>query len=436
MPKFRTERFIHRLVDLYHNYYLPRSIKYAERNAPFYRRKFRELGIGSSMVKRKTDLPKLNFFTTSKDLQKNPFDFLAIPQSKVLHLASTTGSTGAPKTVYFSKKDWNRSIQLLLYSFKLMGITRKDVAQIMFSSVNPTWITGKMLQNAFEKLGLFMIPAGTDLSPKEQVDTIGKFGSTILFSTPSYLHRVTAEINDQVNLSELGVKLICLGAEPLNEILDNYLEEAWNAPVRDVYGLTELAITVAGECDVKEGMHLVLDMIVEVIDPKTGEVLKDGEVGELVFTNLRRQATPLIRYRSGDLGSILPDQYCRCRKIPTRRISKVKGRIDDMVQIGTGYNLYPWFLDQAMVPIEGVSGYQMVITKNDYKDEIELRVESEFASTDLKQSILSGLFTHVPFLEFNVQKDHTISPPSITFIRPGTLSAESPIKIRKIVDKR
>jgi phenylacetate-CoA ligase len=420
----------------YQDHMLRRTVWHASLHSPFYRRKFASLGISPRAVRTQADLPKLGFFTTGRDLQANPFDFLAVPRRQAVRIVTTSGTTGPPKVTFYTRRDWNQLIAKLHVGFVLVGTSPDDVGQIMFCAGTPTWVGGTLIQAALERLGCLVVPLGNAPSPQAQVEAIRTYGSTYLFGTPSYLHRVTEEGKRLMDLRSLGVKRIYVGAEPNSREFRDYLEEVWGAKAFEGYGLQELGAGVAGSCPHKEGMHLDLYVAVEVVDPLSGEPVPDGQPGELVLTSLGRMATPLIRYRSGDLARLLPDEPCPCGMIPTRKIGHILGRTDDMIFLGTGENLLPSELSRVMIQVPEVEGWQMVVGKEGYRDTVCLRVETLRRSDDMVTQIVEALYRCVPFIRHDVFESQTIAPPVVEFLEPGTLQSASPVKIRPVVDMR
>jgi phenylacetate-CoA ligase len=259
------------------------------------------------------------------------------------------------------------------------------------------------------------------------------FGSTFLYGTPSYIHRITVEGKKFADLRSLGIRRIYLGAEPMSARFREYLQEQWGAEVYDGYGMMEMGAGIGGECPEQNGIHTDPGVVVEVVDPETGEPVETGEVGEMVFT---RVGTPLLRYRSGDLGRLMPNEPCPCGMLPTRKISNPMGRTDDRLFLGTGEKFYPSNLDQVMVGIPGVISYQMVVGQNEYKDSLLLRVETASPSPELAEMIKEKLYKDVPFIRHDVRESMTIKEPVVEFLAPHTLLKENPIKLRKVVDTR
>lgn len=415
---------------------LRRTLNHARNNSPFYRRRFAEFGVDTDNIRRAEDLPGLDFFTTASELQSDPEAFRAVPSRDVLHIMSTAGSTGMPKTTYYTVHDWNALVRKLEIGFILIGLGREDVAQLLVCTGTPGWMGGTLLQAGLARRGCLVLSAGNGLEPEKQLELAKIHGTSYLFGTAGALHRLTAEGKVLMNLNSLGVKRIYVFAEPNSREFRAYLGDSWGAEVFDGYGMNEFGAGIAGECPAHNGLHLDLYIIVEVVDPDSGEPVSPGAWGELVFTSLNREATPLIRYRSGDIGRLLPDEQCPCGLLPTRRIDHVSGRRDDMLFLGTGENFYPAHLDRVMIAFPEIAGWQLIVGKSGYRDTLRLRIETGMASAALASAVREGLYCGIPSLDHDVHVSHTIAEPEIEFLKPGCMQNENPIKIRKIVDKR
>jgi phenylacetate-CoA ligase len=211
-----------------------------------------------------------------------------------------------------------------------------------------------------------------------------------------------------------------------------FIEDTWEADVFIGYGTTEIGLLMAGECEKKDGMHLSeTDFFTEVIDPKTGEQVEEGDVGELVFTTYGREGMPLIRYRSHDLGRIIPD-LCTCG-LPLRRI-KIKGRTDDMIPIGAGDNLFTRMFDDAIFSISEVVDYQIVFDRKYGKDNITIIAETESIKAELRKKIFE-MIMKLPEIKQGVSTSKTINKPTVMLVKPNTLDRKS-IKARRLIDKR
>jgi len=427
------------LLARYQQILLRQQLKHSQANSPFYRQKFAESSFRLSDIHSPEDLPKLGFFTYPKELQADPFQFLAVPRQKILYAMSSSGTTGEPKVVFFTRNDWEVTVRTASNGLAMMGVTPQDVAQILFCTGNTAWMTGTVVQSALERVGSLVLPAGNSISVQSQLNAMQKYRTTILLGTPSYLHRLTEEAGRLCDLRTLDVRIIRLGAEPWSETMRSYLSSAWGAEVYDSYGMMELGAAGAGECKAHQGMHLSPYILVEVIDPITGAALQDGELGELVYTTLNREGSPLLRYRSGDLGRKLPDEQCPCREIPTSRISRIAGRSDDKLFLGSGENIYPAQLETALLGVKGLTDFQVLIEKDGFKDCLHIRAEAQPDSPEaeyLREEIRSNLFRHIPFLQHEISQSQTIAPLVIDFLEPGTILRESPVKVRRLKDFR
>jgi phenylacetate-CoA ligase len=313
---------------------------------------------------------------------------------------------------------------------------KEEVGQVMFCAGTPTWAGGSLLHEGLARRGCMVVPTGNMGSPEQQIDAMATFGTTYLYGTASYVHRITEEGRKIRDLKSLGIKGIYIGAEPNSKAFRNYLEEVWGAKVYDGYGMMEMGAGVGGECSERNGYHIDLYIAVEVVDPQTGEPLAAGEQGELVFTTLGREASPLLRYRSGDISRLLPDEPCPCGMLPTRKMSNILGRRDDVLFLGTGEKFYPIQLDQAMVGIPGLVGYQMVVGQDGYKDTVLLRIESPSPSPELAENAKHRLYETAPFIRHDVEYSQTIAEPTVEFVTPGTFQKANPVKVRRVVDTR
>ncbi len=419
----------------YQDYYLQRTLRHAFAHSPHYQRLSAERALKADSVRTTGDLHRLGFFTYSSDLRRDPNSFLSVPKECVARTMTTAGTTGYPKSIFFTEKDWKALLYMLAIGMEFTGVTRRDTVQILYCYGDSDWVVAPMLEEAFKLIGVRVVQAGNALAVEEQLDLMRREGPTVLMGTPSYLHRLTAEGLKVMDLRALRIRLMFLGAESWSDCFRRYVEQAWGARAYDSYGMTEMGLVGATECRQQNGLHTSPANVLEVIDPESGENLPPGKEGELVVTTLRREAMPLIRYRTGDIAALLPDIRCPCG-IPTSRISRIAGRSDDMVCLGTGENLYPAELERALVGTPEILGYQLVIDKEGYRDTLLLRVETAAPSAGLARAIVEQLYRCLGFLHHDVQQSQTIAEPQVEFVTPGGLRTCSPIKLRHIVDRR
>jgi phenylacetate-CoA ligase len=425
-----------KIIEAYQNVLLRKQVAYSAHRSPFYRNKFAECSINPSRIRSASDLRGMGFFTTPKDLQADPFQFLATQREQIRYAMSSSGTTGAPKMVFFTRADWDVTVSVIYNTLVMMKITSKDVGQILFCSNTPTWMTGSLLQSSFNMLNALVLPTGNTDHPLKQIETMRQFGVTFLAGTPSYLHHLTEEGLKKFDLRKIGVRIIRLGAEPWSEDLRSHLQDAWGASVYDAYGMMEMGSAVAGECLAQDGMHVSPYFIVEVVNPATGESLPDGQTGELVLTTLSRQGSPLLRYRTGDLASKIEEKCCNCRQLPTERISRIIGRVDDMLFLGSGENLFPDQVERALLPVPDLVDFQMSIHKEQSQDRVMLRIETDRPSDEFRHIICQQLYNNLSFLHHDIYLSETIAPLEIEFLTPGTLMRENPIKLRRVIDRR
>ncbi|SHE41128.1 phenylacetate-CoA ligase [Caldanaerobius fijiensis DSM 17918] len=348
-------------------------VNYVFERVPFYRRKFEEAGIKPSDIKSTKDIVKLPF-TTKDDLRNNyPYGLFAVPMKEVVRIHASSGTTGRPTVVGYTRNDLNTWAELVARIATEAGVSDEDVAQIAFAYGLFTGAFG--LHYGLERVGATVVPISSG-NTERQINLMRDFGSTVLVSTPSYaLYMAEVAEGMGVNPQELSLRLGLFGAEGSTEEMRAELEKRWGILATENYGLSEvMGPGVSGECIYKDGMHIAEDhFIVEVIDPESGEPLPYGQEGELVITPLTKEALPILRYRTRDITSINPEP-CRCGRT-LARMSKVKGRTDDMLII-RGVNVFPSQIEEVLLNIPEIGPhYQIIVRKNGYMDELEIDVE-------------------------------------------------------------
>lgn len=341
---------------------------------PFYREKFREAGITPSDIKTLDDLRRLPF-TTKQDLRDNyPFGLFAVPMDNVVRIHASSGTTGKPTVVGYTARDIDLWSQVMARCLASAGATRGD---IVHNAYGYGLFTGGLgAHYGAEKLGASVIPVSGG-NTKRQVMIMKDFGPTILTCTPSYaLHLAEAALELGVDFKDLRFKAGVFGAEPWSEAMREEIERKLHLHAIDIYGLSEIiGPGVAVEClEAKKGLHVFEDhFIPEVIDPQTGEVLPNGETGELVCTTITKEAFPLIRYRTRDVTSLNPEP-CICGRT-LLRMKKVSGRTDDMLII-RGVNVFPSQIESVLMEMEGVEPhYQLLVDRVDNLDTLTILVE-------------------------------------------------------------
>ena len=344
----------------------------AYENVKFYRDRFDGLGIKPDQVKSLDDLKNLPF-TTKDDLRDNyPFGLFAEPMSKVVRIHASSGTTGKPVVAGYTQKDldtWSEAIARIVMG---AGIDETDVVQISFGY--GLFTGGFGLHYGIEKVGATIVPISSG-NTQRQLMLMEDFGATGLVATPSYATYLAEIIKEKDLLKKLKRKYGLFGSEAMSENMRSGLEQSLNMLVTSNYGLTEvMGPGVSGECIYKCGEHINEDMfIVEIIDPKTGDVLPPGEAGEVVITNLAKEAMPVIRYRTRDISYLIPEP-CKCGRT-SYRLAPIQGRTDDMIKI-KGVNLFPSEIESVVLEFPQVSpNYQLILRRENMLDNLEIVVE-------------------------------------------------------------
>lgn len=361
---------------------------------PYYQNLFDQYHISPDDLQELEDISKFPF-TTKLALRDNyPYGLFAVPMKKVLRLHASSGTTGKPIVVGYTRKDLDTWAELIARVVSLAGVTDEDVAQITFGYGLFTGAFG--LHYGLERAGVTIVPSSVGNTEK-QIMLMKDFGTTVLVGTPSYaLHLAEAARKMGVCPGDLNLRLGLFGAEAWSECMRAELERAWGIKAADNYGLSEvMGPGVAGECIEAKGMHVNEDhFLVEVIDPETGEPKGSGEEGELVITTLTKEAFPVIRYRTRDITQ-LSFEPCECGRT-LARMRKVTGRTDDMLII-SGVNVFPSQIESVLMGIDGIAPhYQIVVSKKGYLDILEVRVE-------LTEESFTGNFRDLEVLETKVR---------------------------------
>jgi phenylacetate-CoA ligase len=341
---------------------------------PFYRQRLAAAGINSPQdINSLGDLRRIPF-TTKHDLREGfPYGFLSIPNEEVVRLHASSGTTGTPTTIYFSRDDirrWTGNMARCLFG---TGCTKSDVFQNMISY--GLFTGGLGLHQGGEEIGMMVIPSGSGNTAR-QFKLMQDFGTTVVHATPSFLLHVEGRMREAgVARESLSIKKAFAGAEPYSEDTRRRIESLLKIDVYNSYGLSEMnGPSVAFECQCKNGMHLWEDgYIAEIINPDTLEPVKDGEIGELVLTILCREATPVLRSRTRDLTGFYTEP-CPCGRTH-RRLRRITGRSDDMLIIN-GVNVFPSQIEEVIMAIQEVgNNYLIVVEKDGALDRLTVKTE-------------------------------------------------------------
>lgn len=408
---------------------LARVVERVYEQVPFYRELFRREGIEPGDIKGVEDLPRLPF-TTKDALRENyPFGLFAEPMKKILRVHASSGTTGKPVVVGYTRKDLDTWAELIARIVAQAGVEEEDVVQICFGY--GLFTGGFGLHYGLEKLGTTIIPASTG-NTHRQIMLMEDFGTTALVSTPSYaLYMAEVARDSGVDMEKLKLRVGLFGAEPWSENMRQQIQSRWDITATDNYGLSEIiGPGVSGECLEFRGLHISEDhFIPEVIDPDTGESLGFDQEGELVFTTLTKEGFPVIRYRTKDI-SVLWQDPCPCGRT-TARMKKVTGRTDDMLII-RGVNVFPSQIESALMEVKGTAPhYQITVERKGFLDQIEVLVE-------LEEEMFTGTFRELEEMEKKIRRrlNAVLSiDVGIKLVEPKTIE-RSEGKAKRVIDKR
>ena len=334
-------------------------VKYVYQNCPFYRQKFKECNIDIESIKTIEDLTKLPL-TTKQDLRNAyPLKMCCVSREKIVRIQMSGGTTGQPVIIPYTRNDVEQWKEMMFRAFYIANITSKDVIQI--TPAFGLWNGGFGFHFAADELNAFVIPIGAG-NTRNQIKFMKDFNTTVLCATASYPIRI-AEIAEEmsIDVKELALEKMLLGAEPWSDEMRKQIESLFDVTAFDIPGLTEMGGvgTVGFECSHRHGLHMWEDnYIVEIVDPETGEVLDEGEEGEIVYTSLTREAMPLIRYKSGEVSAVVNSERCECG-IEHLTIKRIRGRTDDMV-IYKGVKFYPSDIEQILASY-GIKHYKIEV---------------------------------------------------------------------------
>ncbi len=405
------------------------STKWVFERVPAYKEKFQAQGIKPHNVKTLDDLRKLPFTLKSDLVENYPYGYFALPLSKVVRVHSTSGTTGKPVVVGYSRGDINIWAELTARVATAGGVTSDDICQIAFGY--GMFTGGFGMHYGLERIGATVLPISAG-NTERQISTMKDFKTTGIICTPTYALHITEVAGEMgVDLKKLPLRVALFGAEPWSEGVRQEIEKRMGVLATDNYGLSEImGPGVAGECEHKNGLHINEDYFLsEIIDPDTCEQMPIGETGELVITALAKEAFPMIRYRTKDLTYLIEGE-CECGRT-SLRMARVQGRTDDML-IVKGVNVFPSQIEHVLAEAEGVEPhFQIVLTKHGVLDELEVWVEvsSEILpdamrklvefERDIENKLLAVLGLHA----------------KVKLVEPNTI-ARTAGKAKRVVDRR
>mgnify|MGYP001429685857 CR=1 FL=1 len=404
---------------------LQRTVRHAYAAVPAYRRKLDEAGVAPDDIRSLADV-RLLPFTTKEDLRQNyPFGMFAVPMSEVARIHASSGTTGRPTVVGYTREDLAIWSSLVARSLRASGVR---AGMKVHNAYGYGLFTGGLGAHAgIEELGATVIPVSGGQTTR-QVQLIQDFEPDVIMCTPSYLLTIADSMEEQgVDPRSTSLRVAILGAEPWTNEMRRELEERLNIDAVDIYGLSEvMGPGVGNECvETKDGPHLWEDhFLPEVIDSESGEPLPDGEMGELVFTSLTKQAFPVLRYRTRDLTRLLPGTA----RPAMRRMEKITGRNDDMI-ILRGVNLFPTQIEELVLGIPELSPHFILeLTRSGRLDSLTVKVESR-PDLSAETSARAGA------LLVKQVKDRIGTSVSVTLVDAGSL-VRSEGKLKRVYDLR
>ena len=398
-------------------------------NNPFYKARLEKAGVTPESIKSVDDVRRIPF-TTKQDLRDTyPFGLASAPLTECVRLHSSSGTTGNPTVILHTQKDLDEWANQVARNLWMVGLRPNDVFQN--SSGYGMFTGGLGFQYGAERLGMLTIPAAAGNSLR-QIKFMTDFGTTALHAVPSYVTRLYEVMQEQGvdPRKDTKLKVLAIGAEPHSEEQRKRIEKMMGVKAYNSFGMSEMCGPGVGfECKEQNGLHFWEDYyIVEIVDPETLEPVPDGEIGELVLTSIRREAMPLLRYRTRDLTRVL-GRGCPCGRNHVR-LDRMKGRSDDMMVL-RGVNIFPIQIEKILMQFkELASNYLITLTTDDNNDNMTVEVEIEDLFTDDYQKLIE--------LQKKVKralKDEILLTPHVKLVPKGTLPVSEGKAVR-VVDKR
>lgn len=419
-------------INKYHVVCLQKTLNYAYKRSDFYRKHFDDAGFRPEQFKSLADLAKIPF-TEQEFLHNQPYKLLCISAGDVERVVTftTSGTTGPQKKVFFSSDDLNNIV-------KFMGIGLSHVINggeaivILLPDTGPNG-EARLLAKGASTIGAVPFIAGTAMDIWEQLELIQRVKPKVVFGSISRMYRVTQDGNPHYDLSGFGVRVIYVTSDFVSEALRRNMEKAWHAEVYVHYGMTEMGLGVAIECQSHDGYHFnEKDLMIEVIDPHSQEPVGFGQEGELVFTTLARHAMPLIRYRTHDLSRVTHNE-CLCGASTLLKIGKVCKRLMPVVALSQGVSIYPSMFDEVVYHVPEVVDYRITVNRNGKLEVLDLEVEVTKERGNLPAEIAEKMASVAPVQDLLGRQMLRLG--EIVLLPPGGLKRTGRAK-KVIRDKR
>ena len=354
---------------------LKETVAWVSKKIPFYKKKFKEMGITSDDIKSLADITKLPF-TVKNDLRDNyPFGLCAVPMKDVVRVHASSGTTGKPITGPYTAEDLEQWSECMARNLYAAGVRKEDIVQNAYGY--GLFTGGLGFHQGATKIGCTIVPTSSGVTER-QITLLKDFGTNAIFCTPSYALTIAERAEEiKVDIKSLPLRVGIFGAEPWTAQMRQEIEERMGIKAQEAYGLTELCGPgVSFDAEDQNGLYINEDyFLAEIVDPQTLEPLPLGEKGELVFTSLQRRAMPMIRYRTKDITRLWREPGAEGRTFI--RMDKVTGRSDDMLII-SGVNVFPSQIEAFLLEIEEVEPqYRLVVRKKGYLDQLVIQVEGK-----------------------------------------------------------
>lgn len=408
---------------------LVKQIKRVYENVECYRNRMDEAGIKPEDIKGVDDLHKLPFSYKNDLRDYYPFGLFASPMKDIVRFHASSGTTGKKIVVGYTKNDLEVWENMIARQLVALGVTKDDVVQVAFGYGLFTGGFGAHM--GAEKLGCCVIPISSGNTAR-QIETMIDFGTTVLYATPSYAMYLAETAEQMGVVDKLKLRIGIFGAEPWTEEMRQKIEKIFKIKAYDVYGLTEiLGPGVSAECEYQAGMHVNEDhFIPEIIDPETLEVLPYGEVGELVFTTITKEGSPIIRYRTRDLCQLIAEP-CKCGRTHIR-MKKPQGRSDDMLII-RGVNVFPSQIEEVLLKVGDsiTPNYQIIVDRVNNSDTFDILVE-------MSPNLFSDDVKSIENVQNRIKADLRTTlgiGPNVKLVNPNTIQ-RSEGKAKRVIDKR
>lgn len=401
-------------VENYHLYMLRKTLRYAVEHSAFYR----EAGISPEAIQTLDDLRNLPF-TDPAQLSEKPYKFLCLSQANIqrIHNFITSGTTGPKKKIFWTTGDLDRIVRFMAAGIGTVA-SAGDVVHVWLPDGMP-YSQADLLSRGVESIGARPVVVPMDIDSKDYLRLLEAEPCAVIFGFTHCLLRLTRELQCYYDLKRLGVRMLFLAAEYLPDAARADLQRTWNCETRTHYGLTEMGLGVAVECSAGGGYHFnEADLLLEIVDPKTGQPVNDDQEGELVFTTLTREAMPLIRYRTHDISRWIP-MPCACGATRPGKFAAVKKRVGNIILLANGSEIYPSIFDDALMDMRGFVDYQAILSRRGNQEHLRFRVELAETAQDSIPEIKRRLLT-TPVLSENIHLGN-MTMPDVELAAPGSL---------------